>query len=80
MSQQACPYCGQGSLYRITIRKIRIVSYICDECDTVWLMYEDVGSGTGTFADNIIKWLGSNDMDYQAAFEYHEVWPWPPRS
>lgn len=74
---QSCPYCGQGALYRIEIRKIGIESYICDECDTVWLRYEDVRNGLGTFADNLLKWLGSETVDYLAEFEYLEVREWP---
>lgn len=77
MYKSACPYCDQGSLFRITIRKICIDSYICDECDTVWLRYEDVRCGTGTGADYLIRWLGSIGMNYQEEFQYHEIWKWP---
>jgi len=73
----ACPYCEQGGLYRITILKIGINSFICDGCDTVWLTYDLVGPETGAFVEDIIRWLGSAVTDYRAEFAFHETCDWP---
>lgn len=33
-----CPFCdGQGVICQAEVRKIDLIIYICDECDTVWL-------------------------------------------
>ena len=77
MTNTACPFCGQGLLYRILIRRINLHSYICDECDTVWLRYEDVSNRSGAFANYLLEWMGA-DIDYLAEFDYQEVVVWPP--
>jgi hypothetical protein len=76
MGQGSCPYCGQGLLNRITIRRINMESFICDECETVWLKYEQISDHSGTIADNLLNWMGA-PYDYQAEFEYHEIVEWP---
>jgi transposase-like protein len=77
MKKRACPYCGQGLLHRITIRAIKVTSYICSECDTVWLRYEDISGSAGNFVEELFKWIGSKNLNYQAELEYHEICDWP---
>lgn len=76
---KSCPYCGQGLLYKIILKKINVPSFVCDECDTVRLRLSDVRNGLGTSADYLTKWLGNPENDYLAEFEYGEVVPWPDR-
>jgi len=77
MKTTCCPYCGQGLLHKITIRAIKTNSYICDECETVWLRYENISSNTGNNVDELFKWIGPTGLEYQNDLEFHEILDWP---
>jgi len=73
----SCPYCGQGALYRIKIKSLGLRSFLCDECDTVWMNYEDVGPDYGSAERYISRWIGS---DGEEDFEIEQRVPWPDGS
>ena len=54
----SCPSCDQGALYRVTFPANGISSYMCDECNTLWLNHSDVGPETGYALHAILKWMG----------------------
>ena len=40
-----CPYCEQGRVLNVKVRKNGKEIYICEECDTVWEETVDLLSG-----------------------------------
>lgn len=32
----ACPFCGEGPIYKAIVKENLEMIYICAECDTVW--------------------------------------------
>lgn len=72
----ACPDCGQGDLYLIRWRTIDVESYLCDECDSVWLEYLSVTKG-GAYAGDILRWIGKGAQDYSTEIEFVRIVPWP---
>jgi hypothetical protein len=39
-----CPRCdGNGLVYRAEVKNMKIVLYICDECEATWNKTEDIG-------------------------------------
>ena len=43
-----CPYCEQGELYIAHIKNIERKVVLCQECDSIWAIDEDVSNRTGT--------------------------------
>ena len=72
-----CPFCGQGSLWRIRLKPIDKISFSCDECDTVWLHYKDVGKSKGVGIEYLFDWMGIYPYDQIAHVDYLEVVPFP---
>ena len=71
----ACPHCDQGALYRVKFPIIGIDSFMCDECNIVWLRLEDVSSEFGTSLHVLFAWMGAKDE--RAAIELKERVEWP---
>lgn len=39
-----CPRCNQGpDIYKISVEGIAIPLFVCQECDAVWLVQEEIG-------------------------------------
>lgn len=74
---RTCPYCGQGSLLKVTLNRIDKVSYICDECDVIWYNYADIGVAKGASTNYILDWLGYEPLDYHLAVTIREEVIWP---
>lgn len=74
-----CPYCGQGSLLKVTLKRINVESYICDECDVIWYNYADIGIAKGASTNYILHWLGYEPFDYHLAVTVHGPIDWPKR-
>ena len=49
-----CPYCEQGNILNVVVKKSGRKVLICEECDTIWLREIDVETGIGfdTFMSN----------------------------
>ena len=41
-----CPRCKQGVICRVHIQGLDAVTFLCDECDAMWLSQEDIGPTT----------------------------------
>lgn len=48
-----CPYCLQGEVLTVMIKKTKECIQICDECDTVWI--EEVSNTDGVNFDKFMK-------------------------
>ena len=53
-----CPYCDQGSVHKVRVKRTGAKLYLCDECDTVWCENEPVTDETGAPFDIIATGLG----------------------
>lgn len=42
-----CPYCEQGDIRKVMVKRSKEIIYICDECDTVWNSHESISNSTG---------------------------------
>lgn len=71
----SCPYCDQGALHRVYFPIVSISSFMCDECNMVWLRREDVGTQFGTSLHVLFEWMGVTDE--RAAIELKERVDWP---
>lgn len=65
---KSCPYCGQGWLQKAMVKATKEIIFICDECDTVWDLGDQITNQTGiafgTYAkDKKIKALWS-ELDF----------------
>lgn len=48
-----CPYCEQGVILKVKLKKNNKVFLLCDECDAAWT--EEVSDHTGTRFDIFMK-------------------------
>lgn len=42
-----CPKCGEGELIRIILKMTGEKATLCDYCQTLWLIGEDISGSTG---------------------------------
>lgn len=76
MTERGCPYCGQGALLFVRFHRIPLTSYVCDECDIVWLHYEDIGDRFGLTAAYLFSWMGTEGHDPEWDVLRRVEWPW----
>ncbi|MCR1870473.1 hypothetical protein [Longicatena caecimuris] len=50
-----CPYCEQGNVVQVKIKRTGKKIYICDECDTIWLNGETISHFNGTGFEEYAK-------------------------
>lgn len=48
-----CPYCEQGGIMRVKLKKSSEIIKICEECDAVWLddVLEELGTTFEKYAE-----------------------------
>lgn len=50
---------------------------MCDECDTIWRLYEDVNDQKGSNVDYILNWIGERTT---SSLVFVEVVLWPRKN
>jgi hypothetical protein len=53
-----CPYCQQDYVWEVNIRDLPGPSYMCFECDTVWLVVQDLSDQKGRSFEDFMKHRG----------------------
>lgn len=56
-----CPYCEQGGILRVKVKKSNEIIKICEECDAVWL-------------DDVLEELGTTFERYTEQRGYANSW------
>ena len=74
-----CCHLGESSLLKVTINRINVESYICEQCDVIWYHHADAGNTKGTMTDYILAWLGYRADDRSIALTLHGPVDWPDR-
>ena len=42
-----CPKCEEGNLQKIQFKKDKAIAYVCDVCEQMWFVDEDITATTG---------------------------------
>lgn len=50
-----CPYCNQGRIMKVFVKKTMEIIHICEECDTVWTANKIVSALSGISFDLYAK-------------------------
>lgn len=72
-----CPFCGQGQLKKWLVKDIDVLSYICNECESAWYRYENIGVTRAGSATCIVDWLGYEPINRPSAVRLIEIVDWP---
>lgn len=57
-----CPYCNQGQIMEVIVKKTKEIIYICEECDMVWITNESVLESTGIRYELYAKAKGFSNL------------------
>ena len=76
---EGCPCCGQGWLYRVRFPEIDRESFMCDDCNVVWLTLDGVNQDSGAALHILMSWQGFRDECEDGALELLERVDWPRR-
>ena len=52
---KSCPYCDQGWLQKAMVKATKEIIFICDECDTVWDLGDQITNQSGITFDAYAK-------------------------
>ncbi len=75
-----CPCCGQGLLEKWLLTDIGVATYVCNDCNTTWLDYNNVGVTRAGSATSILDWLGYEPIDRPRGVVFLEIVNWPERT
>lgn len=56
-----CPKCDEGVIRKITFKKTGEDAYLCSNCETTWMIGENITANSGHLLDAFTK---NGDMEY----------------